>query len=229
MAGKVIVSVLIAMSLLATVTGEMRAAAREVHVSVNFVECPAGASQPSILKAWVRDLKTHKIVIDQSEPASKAALETMAFSLMPGAYDILVHSEYCSQEIQLLIPGQQRLSLTLFGKRAVTILEGAGAISGTLPFDGVTVAIVYKGTAAGPAAAGSPDGFYQVPAIVNDRWYYAANVPAGAMATLRVYDGSHVRWIDVATVKVNPKSTARRYIEMDVTANSLGNATIEGY
>ncbi|HUN30209.1 MAG TPA: hypothetical protein VMV65_10425, partial [Alphaproteobacteria bacterium] len=116
----------------------------------------------------------------------------------------------------------------LFGISAVKMTEGTGAISGTLPFGGVSVAIVYKNDVGQRGGTISPDGFYQMPAVVDGRSYYAADVPSGAVATVRLYDSSGTRWIDVATFTVEYKSSVRRYVERDISLGDVESGTLGG-
>jgi hypothetical protein len=198
-----------------------------VNIVVSFLDCSAGAGKKSVLHAWVRNLQTHKVVVDRSTPPTTSLIKSMEFVLAPGAFNLLIGSLYCSQTLDLVVPDQPSMAVTLFGSKAVTMLENATSLAGSLPLAGTSVAIVYKQYPGGRRGFVSPDGYYEVPAIVDGPTYYAASLPSGD-ATIRLYDSAHDRWLDVATIGLDYRSFSKRYVQHDISAADILGAQISG-
>jgi hypothetical protein len=200
---------------------------RSTKVSVTFVDCQANIGKNSPLRMTAIDLRSRKAVLSWRGIATRAATKTATFDLSPGPYEFLAASEDCGQSVRFMLPDKQTLAVVMFASTRTKVIEGAGAIGGTLPFEGASVSIVYKETKVSSGGPTSPDGYYEVPAVVSGRAYLAGDAPVGS-ATVRLYDGSHTRWIDVGTVALDSNAKPWPYVEKDIGTNDVARGTAGG-
>jgi hypothetical protein len=201
--------------------------ASTVQMNLAFVDCPANSGKLSSLRVRIIDLQTRKSVADWHGKPTQSVLKAASFALKPGPVELMTASSNCSQSSLIMVPDQSQVAVSMFASKTVKLVDSAGSLGGSLPFAGVSVSLVYKkiaGSASGPA---SPDGYYEIPAVVDGRSYYAGQAPSGE-ATVRLYDGSHARWLDVATVYLDPRSKPAAFATRDISERDVENGMSGG-
>jgi hypothetical protein len=192
------------------------------RVNVTFLDCPENSQNPSNVRAGlIRPDGTHSEATFSE--ATPSAVRHFSLNVIPGNYDLVVANGDCADTLQLtILHGFDRDVVAL--ARHTTVLVGrTGSISGTLPEEGWQAAMVFKNRP-GDSRNLSPDGFEQVPVVVNGAAYYATHLPLGH-ATLRLYNQGFYRWIDVPIGNIGPNQAA---VVHNVTVQEIENAHIAG-
>lgn len=190
-------------------------------VTINFVDCAVSRSGLSLN---IRNLATRKVVLDISQAPTRAMIRTATVHLAPAPYDVLVSTDICSQHtVFSVLEGMPAETITLIGRQGLVFSGARDSISGALPMDGLFVAIVYKEMRESSGHFASADGYFQVPAIVEGKSYYAGQVPTGN-ATIRIYDATRLRWLDAATVTIQRDrlNIVRNITSSDIMAGVRG-------
>jgi hypothetical protein len=167
--------------------------ARTERVNITFFDCAANRTAPSDVRVGLlkRDGSLSSVIFPEATPAT---VRHLTIRLAPGQYDLVVANGDCGDDLQLsVLPGLDRNVVALARSKAI-LTSNLGSISGVLPDKGWQVAIVFK-SRRGIGGNLSPDGFFQVPAVVDGNAYYATHLPLRT-ATLRLYNQALYRWIE---------------------------------
>jgi hypothetical protein len=192
-----------------------------MSVTITYVDCPQNInldSQPTITVFGKHDLLVTR---DSLPRLSARSIREITITLPPGFYGISVVNADCSDEVLLaLLPGHPRHVVAL-GKKEALLRTYRTMMAGTLPFEGAQVAIVYVGRTATQGQIASPDGYVEIPAVVEGDAYYAVGLPTGNV-TIRLYNQGRYRWLDFEGGRIGPPEGSA-YLVRDITARDVSN------
>lgn len=193
---------------------------RHFQVTVTYVDCIREGATPHLTRATIRDISNGHVVLERQFTTAFPGSAEFTLQLPVGAYEILAGSERCTQSAVFEVLRQKQQSLLLVSAPGVRSFGARTSIAGTVPFDGAIVYLVYKNLPNPGRLWLSPDGYYQVPAAVVGRAFYAGEIPEGE-ATIRLYDASRARWIDAAVVQIDFKAQRRLPLITHITMEDL--------
>lgn len=177
-------------------------------LAITYVDCARNRGVNLSLRITARDLRTSRVAYTNETLASIADVKNEVVYLRADAYEIMATSGDCSQSAVVQV-SNDRMPIILIGAPGVRMFGARTSIAGSLPVDGAIVYLVYKNLSCHRDC--SPDGFVQIPAVVNKRTYYAGEIPVGE-ATVRLYDATRSRWLDSQAIRIGTGAHDRNVI-----------------
>lgn len=164
-------------------------------IDLAFVNCTnahIAYSSPMLVVADQHD----KVLMSKSFPReANKVVRHLTLSLSPGFYHISVSNGDCSDDVYVpVLLGHNRKIVVLSRNRAV-LASRLGVVYGLLPMAGWRVSIVYEDRRARVGESSSPDGYLEIPAVVERDACYATALPTGK-PTVRLYNQRLSRRVD---------------------------------
>lgn len=195
------------------------------YVTITYVDCPKNAETHSNISLTVFGERGAIVNVKTSTTNVGKGVRTIKSAVPPGFYDIAVTSGRCSDELLVtVLPGHDRHLLAV-GKSEALLRSNRNTLAGTVPFEGARVAVVYRDRQPVQGQTASPDGYLQIPAMVEGAAYYAIDLPPG-IVTVRLYNQGGYRWFDFDAGKVGFPNGPAHSIR-NVTATELFQKLIE--
>ncbi len=190
-----------------------------VFLTIEYVDCPKNLGANGDIRVVIFDEKGATVLSRHYATAATAGVQDIEISLRPGGYTGVVAKGDCGDELLITLLQARPRHILAIGWNSAPLRTNRGMLSGTIPFSGAQVAVIYRDRRALDGRSSSPDGYLQLSALVEGTAYYATGLPDGE-ATVRIYNEGHNKWLDFDAGRID-QSAGRLTLVRDISLNEI--------